>query len=466
MTEHKDTDSILQDFLKQPRMQRYEIGEEVSRGGHGVVYRARNIEKNINVALKVMIPEKDPVEQQRFREDALVLSQLSHPNLVQISDYGIEKGVFFLAFEEVNGKTLAEIARSVSESGRNAAYFDEVKSYISEIAKAVRICHKKGILHQSISPDSIVIESGSNRPVLVDFTLVGTPSIKAPDLTTFLEGLRNQGFTTVIPAYMSPEQVDPQGKHGKLGVHTDIWALGATLYFALTGTIPHSDKGSGLELLESRLNSEPTPAQELDSSIPQNLSNVCQMGLCRDSLQRPNLEVFVRRLGQEHQGEFKRFKAEGERVTRSNKWLVWVILVIVGLSLTYYFTGADNEASIDGRALSVWTVELQSDNGKLSEAAATAFIGEPEISIPHLVQLVRGKDADLSSRALIVLGRMGVVAKPALPELRIFLKEKDGNEFLKQKIERAMRSIMGELKKDDSDDETDDYEDSATEDDE
>lgn len=458
MTDHKDTESILEDFLKQPRMQRYEIKEDLSRAGHGVVYRARNKDKDLNVALKVMLPEKDPVDQQRFREAALVLSQLSHPNLVKISDYGIEKGVYFLAFEEVNGRTLAEIARSVPENGRNSAYFDEVKSYISEVAKAVRICHKKGILHQGISPDSIVIESGSNRPVLIDFTLVGTPSVEAPDLTTFLEGLRNEGFNTVVPAYMSPEQVDPQGKHGKLGVHTDIWALGATLYFALTGAIPHADKGKGLELLESRLKSDPTAAQELENSVPQNLSNICQICLSRDSMARPNLEVFLRRLGQENQGEFKRFKAEGERVTRSYKWVVWVLLVIIGLSLAYYFTGNHSEAMIDGKALSVWTADLRSDNGNKVEGAARAFIGTPEVAIPHLVQLMKDKDGDLSSRALIVLGRMGVAAKPALPELRIFLKENEGNEFKKQKIERAMRSIMGELTTDDS--EETDYEDS------
>lgn len=462
MTEQRDTDSIIKDFLSQPRLQRYEIKEELSRAGHGVTYRARNSEKNIEVALKVMLPEKDPVEQQRFREQALVLSQLSHPNLVQISDYGIEKGVYFLAFGEVKGKSLAEIARATSKENRNEDYFAEIQAYVAEVAKAVGICHKKGILHCGISPDSIIIESGSNRPVLVDFTLVGTPAVEAPDLTSFLEGLRNEGLTTVIPAYMSPEQVDPQRKHGKLGVHTDIWALGATLYFSLTGVIPHSDKGSGLELLEARLSSEPSPLQDIDKSVPQNLSNICQLSLNRDFNLRPSLEVFLRRLGQESQGEFKRFKAEGERVTRSYNWVIWLVIIILGVAAAVYFMGDVNEAEIDGRPLSQWTKELNSDNGRQSEAAATAFIGSPEIAIPHLVKLAKGEDADLRARALIVLGRMGVAGKPALPELRLLLKEHENNAFLRRGVERAIRSIMGELDSEDEDEgdsEPDDNED-------
>ncbi len=219
---------------------RYCIVSLLGEGGMAAVYRAHDLRLNTMVALKEMVPQAGlgsvTLEQLReqFRQEAMALAQLDHPHLVDVTDFFEERGNVYLVMKYIEGESLAQhIARA------GALPEQQVVAWGRQLLDALAYCHSRHILHRDIKPANIIIRpdppgarrgsDGHGQAVLVDFGLVKLVDPDDPHTRTVI---RSMG----TPHYIPPEQYD--GISGNTDERSDIFALGATLYHALTGQQP------------------------------------------------------------------------------------------------------------------------------------------------------------------------------------------------------------------------------------
>jgi tetratricopeptide (TPR) repeat protein/predicted Ser/Thr protein kinase len=204
---------------------RYRLGEEVGRGGMGVVYRAQDEQLGICVALKVLRPElaDDPRLVERFRREILAARQVTHRNAVRIHDIGRDGDLLFLTMDFVEGPSLQAMLRKEKR-------FDPERAagIARQVALALEAAHEAGIVHRDLKPGNVLVEP-SGRACISDFGLARSPG--AHDLT-------RTGMIVGTPAYLSPEQANG----ASVDRHTDLYALGLLLFEMLTGDLPATEK--------------------------------------------------------------------------------------------------------------------------------------------------------------------------------------------------------------------------------
>jgi formylglycine-generating enzyme required for sulfatase activity/serine/threonine protein kinase len=259
----------------------YELVREVARGGQGVVFEALHTALGTRVALKILLGS-NPRAAGRFSQEAQVLARLNHPNLTLVTDMGQLGGLTFLCMEYLEGESLEE---HVKRSGLpNAVWIAET---LAPVARALQYCHDHGVVHRDIKPANVVLEAESGRPVVIDFGLIKRDAEAFPlpgDANA--EQLSRTGETKGTPAYMAPEQVDPS--FGVEGSHSDVYALGATLFFLLTGHAPY--EAATAYNIFARLISDappPDPAAIRSSGAPA-LEALCQAALSKTPTERPS----------------------------------------------------------------------------------------------------------------------------------------------------------------------------------
>ncbi|MHC4620786.1 MAG: bifunctional serine/threonine-protein kinase/formylglycine-generating enzyme family protein [Planctomycetota bacterium] len=211
------------------KLGKYEIIEEVGRGGFAVVYKARDPDLDRLVALKVLAPHLTWEREfaARFQNEAKSAARLRHPNVVTIYETGEEDGQLYIAMEYLEGRTLAQV---IEDEG--ALPLERVLAILGQVADALDYAHKQGVLHRDVKPANIMVEEGGRakpRATLMDFGLV-----KAMESS---KSLTSQGTLLGSPEYMAPEQADPDRKD-EIGPATDLYALGVVAYQMLTGRVP------------------------------------------------------------------------------------------------------------------------------------------------------------------------------------------------------------------------------------
>ena len=205
---------------------KYELFEQLGRGGYGTVYRARDAALNVERAVKVLhaaLLAADPEFVARFRHEAQVAARLEHPHIVPVYDLGEENERPYFAMEFLEGENLAQrVERDGPVPER------QVLVWAQQLLEALAYCHAQGIVHRDIKPQNIFLRP-DGRAVLVDFGLVKLWNPNDPRTQTVMRGLGT-------PEYAPPEQYDTQSGH--TDPRSDIYSLGATLYHALTGQAP------------------------------------------------------------------------------------------------------------------------------------------------------------------------------------------------------------------------------------
>ncbi len=246
---------------------RYEILEEIGRGGMATVYKA--IQKSLKrpVALKVVHQNllHDTEFVARFHREAQLCASLNHPNIVTVHDEGEVSGVHFMAMEYLEGTDLHRLIRS-----RGRLTPEQTLQYLLPVAEALDYAHGKGYIHRDIKSANIFI-TGSGRVVLMDFGIAhaaaGTQLTRA-------------GTVIGTPEYMSPEQAE--GK--KVDHRTDLYSLGVVMYECLAGRVPF--KGDSAITTIYKLLHEQPDLNELDHT-PNNLKTFIQKLLSKNADQRP-----------------------------------------------------------------------------------------------------------------------------------------------------------------------------------
>ncbi|MBL4846034.1 MAG: SEL1-like repeat protein [Planctomycetes bacterium] len=264
----------------------YEVLEELARGGQGAVLKARHTELETIVALKVLL-DPDAEGLARFQQEGRVLARLRHPNLVRIDALGeLRPGAPYMAMEFVRGQDLADWVRQAGTPSLEA-----LESVLNDVARTLHYCHENGIVHRDVKPQNVMIESGSKRTLLVDFGLIRRDRLRLAWSTQDAQSLTQEGTTLGTPAYMPPEQVSAE--FGQVDRRSDVYALGALLYFLLTGEQPFSG-ASLINVLIQVLEASPPDPRRINSAIPPALAELCMQCMAKSMDDRPlSAEVFA-----------------------------------------------------------------------------------------------------------------------------------------------------------------------------
>ena len=248
----------------------YELLQEIARGGMGVVYKARQVNLNRQVALKMILTGQlaGPDEIKRFYTEAEAAAQLDHPGIVPIFEVGQHGGQHFFSMGFVEGQSLAARIVEGPFPTREAAQL------VQEIALAVQYAHDKGVIHRDLKPGNILLD-GQGKPRVTDFGLA--------KFTKSSSDLTGTGQILGTPSYMPPEQAS--GKTELIGPPADIYALGAILYCLLTGRPPFQ-AASPMDTLVQVMEQEPVSLMKLNAQVPLDLETITLKCLEKDVTQR------------------------------------------------------------------------------------------------------------------------------------------------------------------------------------
>ncbi len=248
--------------------QRYEIVKVIGEGGMGSVYKAKDLELDRLVALKVIRPElaRNTAIVDRFKQELRLSHQVTHKNVIRMYDLGESDGIKFITMEYIEGRDL----RSMMYAKTKIAP-EETVEILKQVCRALESAHSAGIIHRDLKPQNIMIDE-TGRILLMDFGLAR----KIAD-----DGMTQTGALIGTMDYMSPEQA--LGK--ELDERSDIFALGLIFYELLTGKMPFK-ADSALASLIKRTQERAAPVSSHDPAIPPTLSGIVSKCLERDAALR------------------------------------------------------------------------------------------------------------------------------------------------------------------------------------
>ena len=251
--------------------------EKLGEGGMGEVYKAEDTQLKRLVAIKVMRrgPRDDEQGRLRFLQEARAASALTHPNIVQVYEFGSHDGEDFIAMEYVQGKTLAHLLHE------RRLTLDEVLDWGGQLAAALGAAHAAGIVHRDIKPANMIVTADGVVKVL-DFGLARLDRLSAGIESTMTQGPVTQSEMVMGTApYMSPEQAE--GK--TVDARSDLFSAGAVLYEMLAGRRAF-DGSSGAAILGKVLRDSPAPLRGLRPDVPRSVEEIVDRCLRKDAAAR------------------------------------------------------------------------------------------------------------------------------------------------------------------------------------
>jgi formylglycine-generating enzyme required for sulfatase activity len=289
--DHADgaTSAVPLDASPPQRIDRFDVLRELGRGGSSIVWLARDPSLDRLVALKVLAltPSRESLE--RFRREAQALARLRHANVAAVHDVGqTSDGQPWLAMEYVDGTSLAAlISRLVGRDPRDlgaadlasggvegsASWVTGIVRWLAKVADALQSAHAAGLVHRDVKPANILIDR-CGEPYLVDFGLA-----RGADAHT----VTRTGVAAGTPLYMAPEQVS-QGR-GAIGPRSDVYALGVTLYHALTLRAPFSGETTE-QVFDQICREDPVAPRRLNPAVSEDLEVVILKAMEKDPAQR------------------------------------------------------------------------------------------------------------------------------------------------------------------------------------
>ena len=235
---------------------RYEIIKTIGEGGMANVYLAEDTILERKVAIKVLRGDLSNDEKfiRRFKREALSVSNLSHPNIVEVYDVGEEDGNYYIVMEYIEGKTLKQLLQK-----RGALTLTEVIDIMSQLTDGLAHAHEAYIIHRDIKPQNIMIED-NGRIKITDFGIA--MALNSTQLTQ-----TNSVMGSVH--YLPPEQANGKGST----VKSDIYSLGILMYELLTGSVPFKGD-TAVEIALKHMKEKIPSVRKQNPTIPQSVENI------------------------------------------------------------------------------------------------------------------------------------------------------------------------------------------------
>jgi CheY-like chemotaxis protein len=259
---------------------RYKVINELGRGGMGMVYRARDLELQEDVAIKTLRPgmlADDPTLGERFKTELRLARSLAHPNVVRTYDFGLADDVHYMTMELVKGITLRELIDVRGQLG-----IESTLAAGLQLAEALAAAHAQGMIHRDIKPENLLLDDRGTLKVM-DF------GVARPATATHLT---EAGFIVGTPSYMAPEHLFGES----IDARADLYAAGVVLYECLTGVLPF--QASNPFALARRVSTEDAvPPEQRNGDVPAALSAIVMQLLAKKRDDRvPSADVLAAQL--------------------------------------------------------------------------------------------------------------------------------------------------------------------------
>lgn len=245
---------------------RYQIIGRLGSGGMGTVYKVRDLDLDRVVALKVVRPELtlNPQVMERFKQELLLASKISHKNVLRIHDMGSVGGIRFISMAFVEGQDLQQV---IKENPKLP--IERALSFARQLAEALAAAHAEGVVHRDLKPQNILVDK-EDHIYVSDFGL-------AKSLQESAMGLTMTGALLGTPRYMSPEQVEGKPADQR----SDLYAYGLILYEMVTGDVPFTGE-SNMKVLYQRTKETPKNPKLVNPALPDWLMRIIMRCLERD----------------------------------------------------------------------------------------------------------------------------------------------------------------------------------------
>lgn len=247
---------------------KFEILSVIGTGGMSEVYKAKHLVLNKMIALKILQAErlKDPRDVQRFQQEALAATSLSHPNIGTVREYGLNEDTYpYIVMDFIEGVPLSVLIKKENPTPERAL------KIASGVCRGLEHAHSHGVIHRDIKPENILVSKdvdGSDLPVIVDFGIARliVDQEKATRLT-------QTGEVFGTPSYMSPEQALGLPLDGR----SDIYSLGTIMYEMLNGTRPFQ-ADNPMTMLMKHIAEAPPPLKD----IPAEIQSIVMKSMAKD----------------------------------------------------------------------------------------------------------------------------------------------------------------------------------------
>lgn len=247
----------------------------LGRGAMGVVYRGHHVRLDRVVAVKILSQHLDGADEEhltRFQREAQAAARLDHPSIIRVYDVGEDQGHHFIVMEYVDGISLHEAVRS-----NGPCSLPDALRMAIDMASALQAADEKHIVHRDVKPENILLAKDGSAH-LSDF---GLASLAGSELT-------QSGRAIGTPHYMAPEQARGE----KVDIRSDLYALGGSLYYALSGRRPFRGENP-LAIMMQKNQMSPIPLSDVSSSVSESLSAYVETLLAPDPAKRPQTPAEV-----------------------------------------------------------------------------------------------------------------------------------------------------------------------------
>ena len=247
---------------------RYRLGQTVGEGGMAVVYLARDLLLNREVAVKVLRDQYASDEKflERFRREGQIAAGMTHPNVVSVYDVGKDHELHYIVMEHIKGPNLKELIYRQGPFSVDGAVF-----IIGQVASALDYAHQRGLVHRDIKPQNILVDREGNAKV-VDFGIA--------------KGMRDPGLTETGTGMGTVHYVSPEQARGfDIGPASDLYSTGVVLYEMLTKTLPF-EGDSAVSIAMQHVSNVPVPPSTHNPDIPPQIDQIILKALAKDPADR------------------------------------------------------------------------------------------------------------------------------------------------------------------------------------